>query len=325
MKQLGQFVHTGKVFLAKQVMKCLPSFPRKDDFATWEVFRLEEYTKGTARDQEAFKLKSAQYRYDYECDNPFFEKYFSIIHPDEYYQRSILDLGCFTGGRLVFWKERYQFGVAHGIDFNPIFAEAGRLFASQRSVRVDFATGFGEALPYRASVFDFIVSYDVFEHVRDVETVLQECWRVLKPGGRLLAVFPQFYHPLEAHLGSVTRMPALHWLFSGETLARAAYEIICERGRDGYWYTERPKLREWERLYSLNGITVRQFRRMVERGGWKTQYWRRDPILSDGRRSKLVLFRLLRIPLILPARLPLFEELFLGRICCVLQKPFEAD
>ena len=65
--------------------------------------------------------------------------------------------------------------------------------------------------------FDYIVNFDVLEHVRDVEIVLKECFRVLKPDGKLLAVFPPFFQPLEAHLGMVTKMPALHWLFSGKT------------------------------------------------------------------------------------------------------------
>ncbi len=314
-----------KYFYCKKNNEVYPNVPREEDFAMWEIFKQDRIISSNKTDREAFLLKSAQYRYSYEAESCFLERYFNIISPYEYCRKSILDLGCFTGGRLVFWKEKYRFGTACGIDINPIFAEAGRLFAKEKQVSCHFEVGVGEELPYNQNTFDFIASYDVFEHVQDIEKVLKECFRVLKPRGRLLVVFPAFYQPLEAHLGDVTRMPALHWFFSGETLAKAAYEIIQERGKAAYWYApESPNLKEWERLYSLNGITVKKFRRLIkQQNDWRVVYWGKDPILSDGRRSKLKVFRWLRKLFILPARLPLLEELFLGRICCILQKPAE--
>ena len=104
------------------------------------------------------------------------------------------------------------------------------MFATEKNINATFTTGFGEDLPYPDNSFDFIVSYDVFEHVRDLRIVMGEVSRVLKPGGRLLAVFPQFYQPLESHLTLVSKTPALHWIFSGQTLTDAYNEIIDERG-----------------------------------------------------------------------------------------------
>lgn len=40
--------------------------------------------------------------------------------------------------------------------------------------------------------FDVVVSSDVFEHVPDIRKALSECRRVLRPGGRMLALFPFF-------------------------------------------------------------------------------------------------------------------------------------
>ena len=151
---------------------------------------------------------------------------------------------------------------------------------------------------------------------------MQECFRVLKPGGKLLAVFPPFFQPLESHLGLVTKMPALHWLFSGKTITDAYNEIIKKRGMEAYWYDrEDPELAEWERLPSLNGITVAKFRRIVAANkGWNILYWSKDPILSDGKRANMLVFHIFRKLFVLLARLPILEELFLGRICCSLVK-----
>lgn len=164
----------------------------------------------------------------------------------------------------------------------------------------------------------------MFEHVQNVEQAMGECFRTLKPGGRLLAVFPPFYQPLEAHLGLVTKMPALHWFFSGKTITSAYDEIIKKRGREAYWYArEEPGLAEWERLPSLNGITVGKFRQIVLKNkAWNIQYWSNKPILSDGKRADQLLFRVVRKLFVLPARLPILEEFFLGRICCSLEKTY---
>ena len=46
--------------------------------------------------------------------------------------------------------------------------------------------GVGEALPSDDALFDIVVCVDVLEHVADLETVLNEIKRVLKPGGVFL-------------------------------------------------------------------------------------------------------------------------------------------
>jgi SAM-dependent methyltransferase len=285
------------------------------------IFGHDSYRQASPEGQREIMLASAQYRYEYEKDQPFFREYFPWISPDELRGRSLLDLGCFTGGRTVHWKERYQLGEAHGIDIAPVFEEAGRLFADQRGQPVHFATGVGERLPYADDKFDFIVAYDVFEHVQSVERVMAECYRTLKPGGRLLTVFPQLYQPLESHLGQVTQLHGLHWIFSAAALRRAYCEVQQEHGPEAYWYARRlDQLGEWETLVSLNGITVRKFNHIIRQRNWRKRRQNRRPILSSGRRAKRLIFRLTRYAFVLPARLPLLQELFLDRICVDLEK-----
>lgn len=45
-------------------------------------------------------------------------------------------------------------------------------------------------LSYPDETFDLIVSNDVMEHIPDPERALRECFRVLRPGGAVLATFP---------------------------------------------------------------------------------------------------------------------------------------
>lgn len=307
--------------LARSLMLLAPSHPDPNDLARWEVFNTREYRQGSRAARTDLQVRSATFRYKYERQRDFFNRYFPTVDLMVLQGADVLDLGAFTGGRLIYWHEQYGFNASRGIDINPEFAAAGTTFASTKGVDgVAFDTGVGEDLPYADDTFDVVISYDVFEHVRSVETVMAECLRVLRPGGRLFAVFPQFYQPLEAHLGSVTKLPALHWFFAGETLAQAYNSIVSERGEAAYWYTRsKPKLEEWERLPTLNGITVKRFRNIVDKQDWRLEYWGRRPILTDGRRASKPFFRALSHIFAIPARLPVLEELFLGRIAVVLQ------
>ena len=54
-------------------------------------------------------------------------------------------------------------------------------------------------LTFASETFDFVMSFDVLEHVADFETALAECFRVLKPGGVLFFTVP-FRTDLERNL-----------------------------------------------------------------------------------------------------------------------------
>lgn len=311
-----------QIKIAKPLMRRFsPPTPRVPTVAGPGIFRHESYTQGTTAEQRKILLESSRYRYDYESRICFFEEFFPWIPREEFRGKSVLDLGCFTGGRIVYWKEYYDLGDAYGIDIKPVFAEAGTLFAEEKEQDVTFATGFGEQLPYDDNTFDFIASFDVFEHVRSVEQTMSECYRTLKPGGRLLTSFPPFYQPLESHLGSVTKLIGLQCVFSSIVLRRAECELQTEHGPSAYWYGRSvDDLGDWEKLPTLNGITVRKFRRIVRQQNWKLRGRNRRPILSTGRRAKRIVFRILRHAFAIPARLPWLEEAFLDRICVDLEK-----
>jgi hypothetical protein len=144
----------------------------------------------------------------------------------------------------------------------------------------------------------------------------------LKPGGRLLTVFPPYFHPLEAHLRLATRLHGLHWFFPGAPLTAAYYEVIAERGDEAKWYARQaPNLQSWEKSHILNGITVKKFRRILAaQENLELIHWGENTVLSFGRASKRPLFRSLARLLRWPARLPILEEICLGRICCVIGK-----
>lgn len=59
--------------------------------------------------------------------------------------------------------------------------------------------GDGCHLPFNDRTFDYVVSNQVLEHVRDKEAYVGEAARVLGPTGELLIAFPNRYWPLAEH------------------------------------------------------------------------------------------------------------------------------
>lgn len=72
------------------------------------------------------------------------------------------------------------------------------LRASRRKLHTEIAQGTAEILPYRSGSFDAVASSYLAKYV-DVQIVVDECWRVLRPGG--IAVFHDFTYPKDTIRG----------------------------------------------------------------------------------------------------------------------------
>ena len=313
------------VGLAKAIMKLgevRPASPLKEIGACQEVFRHERFVRAAEADRRAIMLASSQKRYAEEQTYPL-DNYFGVDLMPYLTEREVLDLGCFTAGRSVAWCERYRFKRLLGIDVAPEFIEAATQFAQSKRVDARFEVAHGETLPLESESVDAIISFDVFEHVRNLRQTLSECRRVLRPGGRLMVVFPSYYQPVEHHLALATRIPGLQYLFSGATLTRAYYEILRERGSDAQWYwRDAPELEAWEKGNTINGTTYRGFGKLIREGGWKVVMNSRAPIGSIGRNaSRKLSYRLMSRLFVPLTALPGLQEVFLHRVTYILEKP----
>jgi SAM-dependent methyltransferase len=91
----------------------------------------------------------------------------------------VLDVACGPGDLAAAASVRGA--VAHGLDFSAEMVGIARNAHPQ----VVVTEGDAENLPYPDSTFHAVVSSFGIHHVPRPEVALAECWRVLRPGGRI--------------------------------------------------------------------------------------------------------------------------------------------
>jgi ubiquinone/menaquinone biosynthesis C-methylase UbiE len=115
---------------------------------------------------------------------------------------SILDIGCGTGTLAIAAKRRVgAAGRVYGVDASPeMLARAGKK-AHKAGAEVVFQNGIVEALPFPDGHFDAVLSTLMLHHLgrKARQQCVYEVRRVLKPGGRVLAV--DFAPPAEGKRG----------------------------------------------------------------------------------------------------------------------------
>ncbi|CAM5793360.1 Methyltransferase type 11 domain-containing protein OS=Rhizobacter sp. Root404 OX=1736528 GN=ASC76_02100 PE=4 SV=1 [Rhizobacter fulvus] len=96
---------------------------------------------------------------------------------------ALLDVGCGSGDfaahmRRLGWR-------CQGTEFDP---DAARHARETHGIEVEL--GDISQIRYEDERFDAITARHVIEHVREPADFLAECWRILKPGGRLVLLTP---------------------------------------------------------------------------------------------------------------------------------------
>ena len=109
----------------------------------------------------------------------------------ERYGGPVLDVGCGTGSLAIALKAKVgASGEVRGIDASPEMIEVARRKAARAGVDAGFEVALIEEMPFPDGRFDLVVSSFMLHHLpEDVKRKgFAEIRRVLKPGGRFLAV-----------------------------------------------------------------------------------------------------------------------------------------
>ena len=103
----------------------------------------------------------------------------------------VLDAGCGTGSLAIAARRRVgAAGAVHAIDAAPEMIARAREKAARAGVDVAFETARAEALPFPDAHFDVVLGTLMLHHLPGPvrRAFAAEARRVLKPGGRVLAV-----------------------------------------------------------------------------------------------------------------------------------------
>jgi SAM-dependent methyltransferase len=173
---------------------------------------------------------------------------------------ALLEVGCGSG----FFLEQalaHGFRAVRGVE--PSREAAGR---SAEGIREAIVCDVMRAGLFAQEEFDVVCLFQVFDHVPDPGALLDECWRVLRPGGLALAI----NHNVEAVSARLlgARSPIVDiehtFLYSPDTMAR----IFAAHGfavRDGGPVYNRYSLRYLTRLLPLPAAVKRPLLAGLER------------------------------------------------------------
>jgi ubiquinone/menaquinone biosynthesis C-methylase UbiE len=139
---------------------------------------------------------------------------------------SVLDVGCGTGTLAIAAKRCVgPTGSVYGVDASPAMIARASKKAKKAGADVTFENGLAESLPFPDGGFDVVLSTVMLHHLprKARQQGVREMRRVLKPGGRLLAV--DFAGASRNGHG-----PLAHFHRHGHVEPRALLELVSEAG-----------------------------------------------------------------------------------------------
>ncbi|PSB45841.1 methyltransferase domain-containing protein [Chroococcidiopsis sp. CCNUC1] len=115
----------------------------------------------------------------------------------------ILDVGCGIGGSSLYLAQKYN-AQATGITLSPFQANRAtqRAQAMGLSQKAEFLVANAQNMPFADNSFDFVWALESGEHMPDKVKFMQECYRVLQPGGKLVMV-TWCHRPTDAKSGGI--------------------------------------------------------------------------------------------------------------------------
>ena len=145
-----------------------------------------------------------------DLDQYHFEKLHHLLRLvdfSKYRGKRVLEVGCGAGIDLVRFARAGA--IVTGVDLSRSAIELARKNFDQQGLQADLREADGEQLPFSNDAFDLVFAHGVVQYTADAQRLVEECRRVLKPGGE--AIF-QVYNRISwlNALSMVMKVPLEH-------------------------------------------------------------------------------------------------------------------
>lgn len=137
-----------------------------------------------------------------------------LLGADATYQ--VLDVGAGRGiASYAFARDGHQVTALEPDPSGLVGAGAIRSLAGEARLPIRVVETFSETLPFPDACFDVVFARAVLHHTKDLASACREFLRVLRPGGRLIAVREHVISRADDLPAFLASHP-LHWLYGGE-------------------------------------------------------------------------------------------------------------
>jgi SAM-dependent methyltransferase len=161
-------------------------------FDIWRPFFHRQYETGTEGGMRRAYMELAK--------PPFYPKIFEVVNikPEE----TVLDAGCGDGTDMIYLHEEGHTGLMVGLE-TPVSENREATENKFHYIRQRLATGgikkgpvanaelkagYAEEMDFADESFDTILAANTLQECYDIDTVLDQFFRVLRPGGKLIIV-----------------------------------------------------------------------------------------------------------------------------------------
>ena len=151
------------------------------------IEEVREYWNAHIHDLDISKQPPGSRGFFDDLDRYHFEKLHHLVRLvdfDGYRGRTVLDVGCGAGVDLA----RFARGGAEvtGVDVSQSAIDLARTNFEQQRLRGRFEVANGEQLPFADNTFDLVFAHGVVQYTAQPQRLVDECRRVLKPGGEAI-------------------------------------------------------------------------------------------------------------------------------------------